>query len=129
MYVYWKSFLEIATMMRPMREIMLPSSIGPMVKSPRMPPMTASPHDFRLMATIPPTRVKIDSTAPIIPQVVRNDWSCSAVMGDSAGSTFWIIDMSSANAEAHVSNPKRPAMIKKIPAMSGLELGCFGCWG
>jgi len=73
-------------MMRPMREMMLPSSIGPMVKSPRIPPMIASPHAFRRMATIPPAKVKIESAAPMIPQVVRNDCSCSAVMGDSGGS-------------------------------------------
>jgi len=39
------------------------------------------------------------------------------------------MDSSTANAEAQVNNPKRPAMIKRIPAMSGLELGCFSCWG
>lgn len=71
-----------------MREMTLPSSIGPMVKSPRIPPMIASPHAFRFMATIPPARVRIERAAPMMPQVDRNDFSCSAVIGDSAGSTF-----------------------------------------
>ncbi len=71
-----------------MSERTLPSSIGPIVKSPRIPPMMASPHAFRFMATIPPARVKIERTAPMIPQVVRNDCSCSTDIGESAGSTF-----------------------------------------
>ena len=116
-------------MMSPMRERILPSNIGPIVKRPRIPPITASPHAFLLIATIPPARVNIDRAAPMIPQMERNDCICSAVMGDSGGRTFWIIVTSSANAEAQVKRPRSPAMIKKIPAMSGLELGCFGCCG
>lgn len=38
------------------------------------------------------------------------------------------MDESIANAEDHVNNPNNPAMIKRMPAMSGLELGCLGCW-
>jgi len=85
--LYRKSFLEIATRMRPIREMILPNNIGPIVKSPRIPPMMASPQAFRFRATMPPTRVKIERTAPMIPQVVRNDCSCSAEIGESAGST------------------------------------------
>jgi len=127
--IYWKSLRDMMKMISPMRARILPSNIGPMVKRPRMPPMTASPQAFRLIATIPPAKVKIDSIAPMMPQVVRNDWSCSAVMGDSGGSTFCIIEMSNASADAQVSKPRSPAMIKKIPPISGLELGCFSGWG
>lgn len=106
--------------------MMLPKRNGPIVKSPSIPPTTARPHAFRFTATIPPVRVKTERIHPMMPQVVRSDWSCSAVIGASAGKTLSIIDDSSAIADDQVNNPSNPAMIKKIPAISGMLLG-FCC--
>jgi len=108
--------------------MMLPSNTGPIVNKPRIPPTTARPHAFRFTETIPPARVTIERIHPMIPQVVRIDCSCSTEIGESAGSTLWSIEESSARADDQVNNPSNPAMIKKIPAMSGLEIGLLCCW-
>lgn len=114
--------------------MMLPKR-KPTVNKPRMPPTIASPHAFRCTATMPPTSVKIERAHPIIPQVSKIDWSidwsCSIEKGESGGST--IVEGSSiegSNAKIIDQNkiPSNPAIIKKIPAISGFELGWVGCW-
>lgn len=71
-----------------MKERMLARKNGPMVKSPRMLPAIASPHAFRLTATMPPASANTERIHPIAPHITRIDWSVSTEIGESAGSTF-----------------------------------------
>jgi len=126
------------TSIKPIKESALDANNGPIVNNPKMLPANASPHICLFIDIMPPSIVKIERKKPTDPQITNKSLIDSAekVIGpysediDSNSGTM-VVSIRETFIDAsptHIRTERAPAIIIRMPAMSGFEILFEDCW-